>query len=901
MTRKVKSIMIIFAWLALVAAGGFLFSLPVAAQDFGVEAVESGLGGTLSSADPRMIIGRIIQIALSFLGVLAVVIIMYAGFIWTTSGGDEEKITKAKNILKNAVIGLVIVLSSWGITTFLLSRLSDALGITGSPADSNRAGISGSGTAAIGACAVDSVYPADGQKDVPRNTSIMVTLKEKIKTDTLCINSQATPCVCDKEDCNRLNPLAVRLYKSALGDSCSASSCPEENANVTDVLVTVTGEDKTFILSPLSFLGSASGETAYSVKLSDYIKKTDDSSMFTGCNVSGAQWEFTVSDKLDLTPPLVVPTGVFPIPDNIKDIYQQITPAAPASAAITVLGEPAVYAPAEVISVTPATPTTPSGASVILDYHGSVSDFIVSVPDGADDKVQLFDGANNLLGIADLVSGQAVFNNYLTFKSDSVKAEYLWNIKISPERLADTLEVGGEIYSFAASGENNNILVPDSYSNDELAKNITAKLSGREDLEVFKEGDKVILTARVAGEDGNNISLTTTAVSVLGLKSFSGGTDLEKTDEPLDKKDRPMNSVIQVNFNEAINPATVSGTAGEVAGHIRVVNAATEAFPAGAACSAASECRSYKCENNVCVGDYLGGKFVVSNNYKTLEFISDVKCGVNGCGEEIYCLPANSHLAMEMLPANLKTCESDSDCSALVPFINCRDTSLGYKTCQDDAGQNYPAGNLSSLDGIVDAAINSFDGDRSAYADGPLDFYHDNYDSIVNAGKKDKYKWSFYINDQIALDPPVITEISPSAGQSGLPLVEPVKIKFNTLMMNSTLQSGGLKVKSGTSTVEHRLINLSAASPSPLGYWMKVDNLDVEPLDGEPDLSIVNIFHSPFAESMTYKVQVGSGVKDIYQNCYKPSIGPGCSATDEYPSCCFGVPTDILGTNGSCQ
>ncbi|HBA36569.1 TPA: hypothetical protein DCZ15_01690 [Candidatus Falkowbacteria bacterium] len=126
MFKKIAKNLLIFI---LLAAGLLAMRLALAA-DFGVEAVNSGLAGSLSDADPRTIVGRIINIALGFLGVIAVGFIIYAGFIWMTSGGNEENIIKAKNILKNAVIGLIIILASWGIATFIISRLSGAVGGT---------------------------------------------------------------------------------------------------------------------------------------------------------------------------------------------------------------------------------------------------------------------------------------------------------------------------------------------------------------------------------------------------------------------------------------------------------------------------------------------------------------------------------------------------------------------------------------------------------------------------------------------------------------------------------------------------------------------------------------------------------------------------------------------------
>ena len=56
------------------------------------------------------------------------IIILYGGFVWLTAQGEEEKITKAKAILRNALIGLVIILVSWGIARYIINLLLDITG-----------------------------------------------------------------------------------------------------------------------------------------------------------------------------------------------------------------------------------------------------------------------------------------------------------------------------------------------------------------------------------------------------------------------------------------------------------------------------------------------------------------------------------------------------------------------------------------------------------------------------------------------------------------------------------------------------------------------------------------------------------------------------------------------------
>jgi len=104
------------------------FALTAHAQfDPGLNQVSTGLNNSLSQTDPRTVIGRIINMALGFLGVLAVGIVLLGGFKWMTAGGNEEKTGEAKKLLGAGVIGLVIILSSWAIANFIINSLNTAV------------------------------------------------------------------------------------------------------------------------------------------------------------------------------------------------------------------------------------------------------------------------------------------------------------------------------------------------------------------------------------------------------------------------------------------------------------------------------------------------------------------------------------------------------------------------------------------------------------------------------------------------------------------------------------------------------------------------------------------------------------------------------------------------------
>ena len=104
--------------------------LPVAAfaqlnaSDLGVDAVGNTV--KLGQGDVRETAGRIINVSLSFLGIIAVAIVLYGGFQYMISGGEEEKTKKARGWITAGIIGLAIILSAWAITTFVIGQLLSA-------------------------------------------------------------------------------------------------------------------------------------------------------------------------------------------------------------------------------------------------------------------------------------------------------------------------------------------------------------------------------------------------------------------------------------------------------------------------------------------------------------------------------------------------------------------------------------------------------------------------------------------------------------------------------------------------------------------------------------------------------------------------------------------------------
>jgi hypothetical protein len=66
----------------------------------------------------------VIKILLGFSGTVAVVFLVFGGYLYLTSGGNEEQVEQGKKVLINSIIGLVVIILSTAIVTIVSSTLS---------------------------------------------------------------------------------------------------------------------------------------------------------------------------------------------------------------------------------------------------------------------------------------------------------------------------------------------------------------------------------------------------------------------------------------------------------------------------------------------------------------------------------------------------------------------------------------------------------------------------------------------------------------------------------------------------------------------------------------------------------------------------------------------------------
>ena len=332
----------------------FLVFKPVLAQintvdQFGLNPVSQSIG--LAQTDIRLIIARIIRAVLGLLGIIVLVLIIYAGFLIMTSEGNEEKMAQGKKIITNAVVGLVIILSSYAIAQFIINSLADATGINqgGEQQYVPKEFFYGSG--ALGKVVKDH-YPFRDQTGIKRNTKIVVTFSEPMDPASIIENSNRTCFETDNNlniiggvttTCKTLSKQAVTL-ETDLADIANpyygdcivgtsfdwARDCDHLNTKAVQVypatsatelveaVALTTYEDGgsrnayTYVFKPIipQFLGSESENVDYTVKLTNEIKKKNkvngtDVGAFNGQYASYYSWNFQTDTNLDFSPPFV--------------------------------------------------------------------------------------------------------------------------------------------------------------------------------------------------------------------------------------------------------------------------------------------------------------------------------------------------------------------------------------------------------------------------------------------------------------------------------------------------------------------------------------------------------------------------------------------------------------------
>jgi len=79
--------------------------------------------GTGAGRGIGLVMASVIKAFLGLLGIIFIVLIITAGYKLMTAGGNEEKVKEAQEMIKKAVIGLIIIVAAYAITYFIFNAL----------------------------------------------------------------------------------------------------------------------------------------------------------------------------------------------------------------------------------------------------------------------------------------------------------------------------------------------------------------------------------------------------------------------------------------------------------------------------------------------------------------------------------------------------------------------------------------------------------------------------------------------------------------------------------------------------------------------------------------------------------------------------------------------------------
>lgn len=360
----------LFAFLAALAPTGAIAASTKAAKQVGLQYLTAT---GLTTVDIRIYVGRIIRYFLGLLGTLAVLLFLYAGYLYMTSYGDAEKIDKAKKIMVDAVIGLVIIVSAYAIASWILGALTGTgLGGTGAGSAPPKSFIlySGNRGTALGNGIIEYHYPEPGQTEVPRNTKISITFKKPLVLSTVFKNydDKNTYDPGDDELCPskppcsggvkvtastklELNSDNVKIIPNdSLGNAGAGSfddqfnsrypdagalTAPSPSAKATPAAMPFKApQEQTIVMKPVSPIGSPTADVNYRVALrggESGIKVWDETNdpakpaqaiAFADMTADGSYfWSFTTNTTIDTTPPQIVAVipETTPVPGSPAD------------------------------------------------------------------------------------------------------------------------------------------------------------------------------------------------------------------------------------------------------------------------------------------------------------------------------------------------------------------------------------------------------------------------------------------------------------------------------------------------------------------------------------------------------------------------------------------------------
>lgn len=82
------------------------------------------ISNPFDTTDVQTIITNVLSAIFGIAGTIATAMIVYAGILYTTSGGDQKKLDAAKNTLTYAIVGLLVIGLSYAIVNFIIGAIN---------------------------------------------------------------------------------------------------------------------------------------------------------------------------------------------------------------------------------------------------------------------------------------------------------------------------------------------------------------------------------------------------------------------------------------------------------------------------------------------------------------------------------------------------------------------------------------------------------------------------------------------------------------------------------------------------------------------------------------------------------------------------------------------------------
>jgi hypothetical protein len=307
------------------------------------------------------------------------------------------------------------------------------------------------------------------------------------------------------------------------------------------------------------------------------------------------------------------------------------------------------------------------------------------------------------------------------------------------------------------------------------------------------------------------------------------------------------NSIIKITFDEPIDPTVVQGLSG------------TEPDTSF---------------NNIIFDDPIGGvdirgEWKISNGYRTVEFVSEDACGLNSCGEPMYCLPVQ--------------CDDAADIDCVAPYEILIRTAVRARQDLIHSFESIP------FSGVMDMSGNALDGNADGNPDGKPTVGNPKIITPADentSGERvpDNYVWNFSVKNDIDREPPYIEDVLPRLDEEDVIGDAEVKLIFNKIMWSRTL--------SGVSLVEYPVV-----AP----FWSVPRSEDGE---NKTELRVLHREFGPNDKDVYYFSAVSSTVRSATQNCLYPGRGPLYNAIPPNgitPACSVdadGNAQDCVGVDG---